>query len=443
MRQSFRLTWKAYGIALAAVAVAAALRAGLYRTTGGGLPFLTFFPAVIVAGLYGGLGPGLLSVLLSAVAASFWIEPPDRAGGMRAGDWIAEALFVVVSLFIVALCETVRRSRRRADEGLAAHARLATIVESSDDAIVSKALDGTIQSWNPAATRLLGYMPDEVVGKPIYTLVPEDRRAEEDDILARLRRGERVDHYETVRLRNDGNPVEVSVTVSPLRDPLGRVVGASTIVRDITARRRAETALRQSEARHAAALYAALDCVVSMDHEGNVIEWNPAAERTFGYARVEALGREMASLIIPTHLREAHRAALARYLATGQGTVLGSRLQLVGVRRDGSEFPVELAITRLPTSGPPTFTAYLRDISDRQAAEDALRGAKEQAERASRMKDESFANLSHELRTPLNAILGWAQILSRQGGRDQEEWLEGLLPIERNARAQARIIDDM
>ena len=138
-------------------------------------------------------------------------------------------------------------------------------------------------------------------------------------------------------------------------------------------RRTAEERLRASEARHAAGVAAALDCIVSMDDGGLVTAWNPAAERTFGYRREEALGRELASLIIPPALRESHRSGLARYLGTGHGPVVGRRFEITAVRKDGTEFPVELSITRLPSEGPPAFTGYIRDISDQKRADEARR----------------------------------------------------------------------
>ncbi len=154
---------------------------------------------------------------------------------------------------------------------------------------------------------------------------------------------------------------------------------------------RAEDAVRASEATRAAMLESALDCIVAMDHRGYVVEFNPAAERTFGYRRAEVVGRSMAESIVPPALREAHRKGLAHYLATGEGAIIGQRIEIVGMRADGTELPVELAVTRVAGSEPPMFTAYLRDITEKkQADEERARllelehGARVRAERAER-----------------------------------------------------------
>jgi PAS domain S-box-containing protein len=137
-------------------------------------------------------------------------------------------------------------------------------------------------------------------------------------------------------------------------------------------RAQSDASLRQSEARKAAMLDAALDGIVTIDHEGRITEFNPAAERTFGYREDELLGRPMAEAIVPPSLRDRHRQGLALYLAGGDARVLGRRLEMTAMRADGSEFPVELAITRIPLDGPPSFTAYLRDISARRQVEEEL-----------------------------------------------------------------------
>ena len=137
--------------------------------------------------------------------------------------------------------------------------------------------------------------------------------------------------------------------------------------------REEEKELKRSEARKTAILDSALDCIVTIDHEGCITEFNPAAERTFGHRRDEVVGKQLADVIVPPSLRERHRAGFARYLATGEARVLGRRIEMTAVRADGREFPVELAITRIPFDGPPSFTGYLRDITERKQSEEKLR----------------------------------------------------------------------
>jgi PAS domain S-box-containing protein len=136
--------------------------------------------------------------------------------------------------------------RKHAEE---AQARLAAIVESSQDAIVSKTFDGVILSWNAGAERLFGYAPHEAIGRPITLIIPPERQDEEQEILARIRSGERVEHYETVRVSKQGRRIDISLTISPIRDGSGRIVGASKVARDITERKRAQEALREADRR--------------------------------------------------------------------------------------------------------------------------------------------------------------------------------------------------
>ncbi|HSH79520.1 MAG TPA: PAS domain S-box protein [Herpetosiphonaceae bacterium] len=163
-----------------------------------------------------------------------------------------------------------------------------------------------------------------------------------------------------------------STTIRPPDEALLHTVAAIGMqIGQFSEQRRAEQALRAGEARKTAILEAALDCVITMDHHGRVVEFNPAAETTFGYRREDALGREMAELIIPPALRDNHRRGLAHYLKTGEGRVIGRRIEVPALRADGSEFPAELAITRIPGDGPPIFTGFVRDITERKRVEES------------------------------------------------------------------------
>jgi PAS domain S-box-containing protein len=168
----------------------------------------------------------------------------------------------------------------------------------------------------------------------------------------------------------DSKPHEPDEELLATLESLGSQVG------QFVERSRAEEAMRVREARHAAILESSLDCIITIDDRGRVLEFNSAAEETFGFRAEEAIGREMAELIVPPQLRDQHRAGFARYLHTGEARILGSRLEITGVRADGSEFPVELTITRIRLDGPPVFTGYLRDITERRRAEEELRASR-------------------------------------------------------------------
>ena len=186
-----------------------------------------------------------------------------------------------------------------------------------------------------------------------------------------------------------------------------------------------------------AIIESSLDCMIAIDHEGKIIEFNPAAEKTFGWSRSEVLGRSLANLIIPEEQRENHGEGLDHYLSTGEGPVIGDRIEIEAIRKSGERFPAELAVTGTKSDGNPVFTAYLRDITQRKEAEAAISAAKEAAESASHAKSSFVSTISHEIRTPLNAITGALGLLdldqmdsdSRVYLRTAQESTEALLGL--------------
>jgi PAS domain S-box-containing protein len=345
--------------------------------------------------------------------------------------------------------------RRHAD---GAQARLAAIVESSDDAIVAKNLDGVIQSWNAGAQRLFGYTAEEAVGRPITILIPQERRAEELAIMARLRQGERIEQFETVRMAKDGRRLEVSLTVSPVRDSTGRVIGASKIARDVTEQKRALLALAEQREWLRVTLSSIGDAVIACDRNGRVTFLNGVAEQLTGWTAEEAANRPLAEVFhvlgegtrIP--LEDPAREVLRRGAVTG----LARRTILVG--RDGVERSVAETAAPILSDRQQILGVVLvfRDVgvqrrpdlehaastADRESLLESERAARSEAERASRLKDEFVATVSHELRTPLNAILGWTQIL-KKSDLQPAQLRHGLEIIERNTRVQTQLISDL
>lgn len=289
------------------------------------------------------------------------VERPieDSAGPIRAGSGIPSGAVLVFRDVT---------ERKRAEE---TQARLAAIVESSDDAIISKTLDGVIRTWNAGAERLFGYTAEEAVGKPITLLIPPERLDEERAILERLRRGERVDHFETVRVAKDGRRLDISLTVSPVRDGEGRVIGASKVARDVTERRRSEEAVQERDQRLQLFLGNATDyAVIISDTEDRVTEWLGGSERITGWRADEVLGRPLDFIFTPEDRAagvpgdETARAALT-------GRAENTRWY---ARKDGSRFFAEGVTIGLrgPAGELRGFGKVFRDATDQKLAQEAL-----------------------------------------------------------------------
>jgi protein-histidine pros-kinase len=409
---------------------------------------------------------------------------------------------------------------------------LAAIVRGASDAIIGKTLDGVITSWNAGAELLYGYRGEEAIGQPIDILIPKERREEEILILERIRAGLTVEPYLTERRRRDGSLVNISLTVGPIRDAAGAIIGASAIARDITALQNREAELsalieaapdafivvndtgtirfvnrqtetlfgypradlvgqhmevlvpdrvrdhhptlrgsyaeaptarpmrgrnlsgrrrdgsefsvdisltplhtdhglliaaavrdaterKQAEERFEALLESAPDAIVVVDESGTIRVANHRTKELFGYARAELIGQHV-EMLIPAASRVRHPSLRNGYFKHPSVRPMGAGLQLWAVRKDGSEFPVDVSLSPLETPEGTLVSAAVRDITDRLRAEDALREAKEEAEQANQAKTEFLSRMSHELRTPLTAILGFTELLQLGGVADNQ-----------------------
>ena len=347
----------------------------------------------------------------------------------------------------------------RAREGLShpEHAVrfLAAVVESSDDAIITKDLDGVITSWNQGAERLFGYSSEEAIGQPVSMLIPADRKGEENEILAQLRRGERIDHYETVRQSKDGTLLNISITVSPVRNTEGKIIGASKLARDITAQRAAREAARF----FAAVIEFSDDAIITKDLNGIITSWNNSAEHLFGYASEEAVGQPV-SMLIPSDRKNEESDILAR-LRRGERI---EHYETVRQRKDGTQLDISITVSPVRNADGKIIGAskIARNITDRKRAELELRDVKDQlartndvlekrvAERTASLQQaiaqmEEFSySVSHDLRGPVRAMKGYAQVALEDYGNVLDSKGRDILDrIVRGSSRMERLIHDI
>lgn len=349
-----------------------------------------------------------------------------------------------IALFVALIFWTAQSVSWHQSTGQSAQWRLAAIVDSSGDAIVSKSLQGVIQTWNAGAERLFGYQASEVIGKHISILIPSDRLEEEQEILRRIRRGERIDHIETIRVRKDGSQFHISLTISPILNDRGEITGASKIGRDISERKLSEGARQATEERLRAVVEATPECVKIVRPNGTVEYMNQAGLHFIeANSEEEIRGQCVFDLIAAEHRDhwiDCHRRVCSGervhwdFEVTGlKGTRRWMETHAVPLQLDDGQIG-QLAVTR-------EISSQKQYEQEREALLRSERAARSDAERASQLKDEFLATLSHELRTPLNAVLGWSQILRRSTAPEDLE--QGLEVIERNAKLQAQLIEDL
>jgi PAS domain S-box-containing protein len=344
-------------------------------------PALVYLLPVVYSAYSGGFVSGLASVALGLVFSAFYLSIPGRPLHYAPAGFQHLIQLALVTPAIAALTTLLRR---RAERGLVAAAatrageRYRDLVDDMDGVVWEA--DATSEPFrftfvSRRAEIILGFPPARWLVEPGFWLSrihADDRQRVLD--FAREAAGSGTRRQIVYRALTAGGRVVW------LRDRMhgGAARGAGAgmlrgVMTDITDQKLAEESLEASEARKGAILDAALDCIVTMDHTGRIVDFNPAAERTFGYLREQIVGRSMADLIIPPELRSAHAAGLARHLATGESGMIGRRVERTALRSDGSVFPIELTIARNPGSSPPVFTGFLRDITDRKRAEQQLR----------------------------------------------------------------------
>lgn len=306
---------------------------------------------------------------------------------------------------------------------------LASIIASSGDAILSRGIDGIINSWNPAAERIYGYSAEEIIGKSISMLIHPENVDEATHIIGKILDDQRIENYETVRVRKDGTEVPVSLTIAPMHDSTGAVIGASSITRDMTDWKRASRYARD-------VLESAPDAMIIADKTGTIVIVNAQTEKLFDYHRNEMIGQPV-ELLMPSRFRPKHPSQRDGFFADSKARSMGVGLELFGLRKDGREFPIEISLSPIETAEGILVAAAIRDVTDHKQM---IRRLEEMNE----LRNEFVAVVAHDLRAPMMSISGFAnQLIDQWNELEDDTKLQYLQIIVRNTDGLSEFVEDV
>jgi PAS domain S-box-containing protein len=416
-----------YVVALAAFAGALLFRYVFRESLGFKVPYLQFYPAIIFAAWYGGLGPGVLTTMLSAVVAMYFLLPPAGLAVGDSADQLSLGVFVATGVVIAWLNERLHVAQKahqsRAEQ-------LDAILNMTVDGIIVIDAKGRIEAFNRGAQDLFGYPEHEVLGRNVSILMPSPHHEQHDAYLERyFTTGEaRIIGIgrEVTGRRRDGTAFPVQLSVGEMR--IGGERKFTGMLRDLTRRVHLEDALGASEARWRAIIDSAVDGIIVIDAHGRIEAFNHAAERLFGYTLDEVVGQNV-DMLMPSPYREEHDSYLSRYLATGRAKIIGSGREVQGRRKDGTTFPLHLSVGEITIHGERKFAGILHDLTNRVQMEGQLR---EQAALAK--LGEMAAVIAHEVKNPLAGIRGAIQVF---GGRMMQEGINAQILNEIVTRIDA------
>ena len=404
-----------YGIAAAAVALAALLRIALDPLLFTRAHYLLFVVAILATGALGGTGPAILATILSAITVNQLYGMPQQGG-------IAELIvFLLVGASVILITLRLTGLRRIA-EASARHTHrqgklakdladeLNLLIDGAEGhAIYMLDPEGRVTIWNKSAERLKGWSAAEVVGRSAEIFYPEAARAagKLQADLARARAEGRVKE-EDWRLRKNGSEFLADITLTPLYDDQGALRGFGKVIRDVTAQRAAERQLSASANQFRSVLATVPDAMIVIDDAGRILSFSAAAERLFGFREEEVIGTNVSGLM-PSPDRERHDGYIHRYLTTGERRIIGRGRTVIGQRRDGSTFPMELSVGEAITEGDRIFTGFIRDLTEKQRAEERIEQLRSDLVHAARVgaMGTMASTLAHELNQPITAVVNY------------------------------------
>jgi two-component system, cell cycle sensor histidine kinase and response regulator CckA len=408
-------------------------------------PFAVIYPAILLSSYLGGLGPGLVATALGAASGLYFFvgaAPPDEIAHSRI------ALRLITYITICVFTSVVTEAARRAKAAERKHRDwLEVTLTSIGDAVIAADTEARVTFVNPIAQALIGCSQDKAVGQhlnAVFDVVREETGEKVANLAERIMHPQSTtdvaldDH--TILISKDGRRIPIDDSGAPIRDARGAIAGVIIVFHDVSERRQAEEALRRSEARFAGILNIADDAVISVDESRKITLFSDGAKRIFGYSRHDVLGQPM-SMLLPERYREPHKVHVESFVKSSDvARRMANRREILGLRKDGSEFFAEASISKLDMEGEKVLTVILRDITERRRTEEALRQSEEQFRQSQKMEavGRLAGGIAHDFNNLLTAIMGFSE-LAKMGTKPSDPVAANLDEIAKAAQRAAAL----
>lgn len=353
----------------------------------------------------------------SSFPSEYWSYPIVRDGQLAGA--------------VVSFVDITERLQQRAVAN-----RLAAIIEHTQDAVISADLTGIVTSWNPGAERIYGYTADQMLGQSISRLFSPEQMGELQTLMQRLREGQAIEHHQTTRRHADGHQVDVSISITALRNSRGEITGAATISRDISKQKTAEERIRK-------VIESAPNGFVMIDRSGTISLVNSATESQFGYSRDEMIGQPV-EMLLPERFRAEHPEKRTAFFETPTTRLMGGERELTGRRKDGTEFPLEIGLNPLRTDEGLFVLASVVDISDRLEAEAKQRAFHQELQERNREMEQFVYTISHDLKSPLVTMQGFIGMMAEDlAAGAYDDVSDAMQRVQRAGNHMSRLLTDL